>query len=178
MVPLHVLECPSCGANLNYDDSSQVTVTCQYCGKVVEVPPELRTPPPTAIPTTATSHTDPAAISAAMYARLRVGNRVGAVKYYMEQTNASLEDAQTAVDAMMRRGLDSTGALPKPDISPLDLSDSTAVTAKIRELVHAGFKQMAVDIYIRVYQVNAKEALKAVETIERGGTPLVRRIQR
>ena len=168
----HVLECPSCGANLNYDGGSQTTMTCQYCGKVIEVPSELRTSP------SSTPAVDPATLTAAIYARLRVSNRAGAVKYYMEQTNASFEDAQTAVTALMRHGLDSAGPLPAPDISSLDLTDPAAVTAKIREVARAGFKQLAVDIYIRVYQVDAKEAFKAVEIIERDRTPPVHRIQR
>lgn len=158
MTALHALECPSCGANLSYAGGPETTITCDYCGKIIEVPSELRAPVVSSA----------AAITAAVYARLRVGNRVGAVKVYMELTNASLEDAQTAIESMIRRGLDSAGPLPPPDISSLDLADRAAVRAKIRELSRAGFRQMAVDIYMRVYQVEAKEAYKAVEVIEQG----------
>jgi hypothetical protein len=38
----HVFECPRCGGNLNDDNGGQATVTCPFCGQVVEVPRSLR----------------------------------------------------------------------------------------------------------------------------------------
>ncbi len=38
-------ECPSCGAELEPPTTPAVSVTCQYCGTTVAVPPELRVQP-------------------------------------------------------------------------------------------------------------------------------------
>lgn len=165
MTSLRMLECPACGANLNFAGGSAVTVTCGYCGKVSEVPPELRAP-------AAPPPLDRAALTAAVYARLRVGNQAGAVQAYMEAAQVSYDEAEAAVQRMQQYGLDdAAGQPPPPDIASLDLSDPEAVRAKIKELARAGYLRLAVEIYSRVYAVEAKEAYRAVEVIARGETP-------
>ncbi len=52
-----VLECPACGATLALPDAD--TFVCDYCGKTVIVPPNLRPNRPAAQPAAATNPADP-----------------------------------------------------------------------------------------------------------------------
>ena len=46
MPQVQVFQCPSCGANLQYDGGSEISFPCQFCGTTVIVPEELRSGAP------------------------------------------------------------------------------------------------------------------------------------
>ncbi|HPH96110.1 MAG TPA: Hsp70 family protein [Anaerolineaceae bacterium] len=42
MSPIQIIRCPSCGANLSYENETKTTVLCQFCGTSLALPEELQ----------------------------------------------------------------------------------------------------------------------------------------
>jgi ribosomal protein L7/L12 len=90
---------------------------------------------------------------------LRQGNRIEAVKVYLEATGASLREAEDAVNRI-ERGL--SGDLPADPTRPVgDLS------SQVVELLRKGRKIEAIKIYRDATGEGLKESKDAVEAIER-----------
>jgi len=93
-VTLQALECPNCGASLEYDGKSS-TIRCQQCGSSILVSEPLRPTgyaPDPLVP-------DPTLTEVA--ALLREGKRVHATIRYREITGAGLKEAQLAIERFL-----------------------------------------------------------------------------
>lgn len=95
-------DCPSCGASL-LPDGSEAHVVCDYCGKTVVVPPELRAPGATVFPGSVRIGGAPAGVftrkQAMEIARLiRAGQKIGAIKLHREISGMGLAESKAVID--------------------------------------------------------------------------------
>jgi uncharacterized Zn finger protein (UPF0148 family) len=91
--------CPLCGAMLTSKDASPM-IYCPHCGNTVVVPPAAQgaNDPLAASPPPSTPN-EPGWLGE-VHAELERGNKIAAIKLYLEATGSGLREAKEAVDAI------------------------------------------------------------------------------
>lgn len=150
-MPFEKMTCPNCGAALEYQTAA-VTLVCKFCATTLRLKADTGGDPYRSL-----------ADVNALRALLRDQHKAEAVRLYMEQTGASLAEAQQAVNewAPVRdpQYLDSTVGLLAVDLDA------------IKALLARGQKIEAIKLLRAQTLIGLKEAKDAVEAIERGERP-------
>ncbi len=147
------LNCPSCGAPLEYDGSSAI-LRCKFCGNVSLLPGAL--PGKVAAPSAALEEIRRLAAG---------GNLIEAIKRYRQIFGADLKEAKEAVEALQAGRLASPSA---PGMPPAE--ELTRVIKEVQRLLGQGNKIEAIRIYRENYDVSLSRAKYAIEQIEAGQT--------
>lgn len=145
------LNCPACGAPLDYDGRSSI-IKCKFCRNISVVPDPLQA---RAIP------------GGLDEIRGLVGNGdiFEAVKKYREYFGASLKEARDAVDALQAGRL----AEQSEGLSVSEAPDKySKVLEEVKRLLSQGNKIEAIKRYREAYDVSLARAKYAVEQIEAG----------
>jgi outer membrane protein assembly factor BamB len=146
------LNCPACGAPLDFDGSSSV-VRCKFCRNVSFVPGALLTRSGT-----------PSLSLDQIRLLIRDGDLVEAVRKYRELFGVGLKEAKQAVDALQ------AGRLVEPSAGGPARADQTRGLQEIQQLLAEGNKIEAIKRYRELYDVSLARAKYAVEQIEAGQT--------
>jgi ribosomal protein L7/L12/outer membrane protein assembly factor BamB len=147
------LNCPACGAPLDYDGTSTV-LRCKFCGNVSILP--------VGMPGAASA---PAGALDEIRRLAADGNLIEAIKKYRRIYGASLQEAKDAVEALQAGRLASPSA---PGMPPAE--ELTKVIQEVQRLIGEGKKIEAIKVYRENYDVSATRASYAVEQIEAGQT--------
>jgi ribosomal protein L7/L12/outer membrane protein assembly factor BamB len=147
------LNCPACGAPLDFDGTSAV-VRCKFCGNVSLIPGV--SPAKTAVPDSALDEIRQLAGS---------GKLIEAIKRYREIYGVGLAEAKDGVEALQAGRLATPSAPGAP--APEQL---TKVLEQVQQLLKTGNKIEAIKIYRQNYDVSLARAKYAVEQIEAGRT--------
>ena len=97
-------------------------------------------------------------------AQLRAGNKIAAIKAYMDHVGVGLREAKDAVEDLQRgmlpQGGDETNPLPEGQSMPEDRA------AEITESLFAGEKIQAIKVYREAMGGGLKDAKQAVDALE------------
>jgi LSD1 subclass zinc finger protein len=145
------LNCPSCGAPLEFDGSSSI-VRCRFCKNIALVPglPEVK-------------ETAPRAALDEVRLLAQNGNMVEAVRRYRELYGCRLKEARDAVDAL------SAGKVIQVHrvfSGPLSVEETSRVLEEVKELLQSGDKLTALKHYREVNDVSLTQALEVVDQVE------------
>ena len=158
------MECPNCGAKIEFPADATST-TCKFCNSVLRLKAEI-----------VASHDaidldpnkDPYRHLADMdqiKQLLRDGHKYEALRLYMQQTGASLKEAQKAIErAAGEAGLATLPSTIGPYAVDVD---------RIQQLARSGKKIDAIKLLREQTHLGLKEAKDAVEAIERGEMPTI-----
>lgn len=158
------LNCPSCGAALEYDGTSSI-VRCRYCKNIALVPglPEAQEATPRA--------------SLDEVRRLaQNGNLIEAVRRYRELYGAGLKEAKEAVDAL---AAGKVVEVHRVFSGPLNTEETSRVLDEVKELLQSGNKIAAIKHYREVDDVSMAQARDVVDRVEAAltGIPLPPRLE-
>lgn len=165
------LQCPNCGAALNYTGGDEMIMRCPYCGSGVIVPFELRDAARQEEPSISSagyklpSFVNPPQIAKIQeIARLaRDGEKIEAIKLYREVFDVGLKEAKDAVE-QIEAGQPVT--ILQTQLTPVEADQ---LAAELRQLISQGDKIEAIKRYRQTYQVGLKQAKEAVEDLETSG---------
>lgn len=168
-MPLETLNCPNCGAPVFFEADATST-TCKFCNTTLRHTPRvMASARPLGEPIDLASTQDPyrqLADQDRIKQLLKDNRRPEAIRLYMEQTGASLQEARSAIrDFGIELKLNTSA--PEPTLS-------TTVTDEVRQLIGQGNKLMAIKVVRTHTGLGLKEAKDAVEAMERGETPVLR----
>lgn len=119
------------------------------------------------------SQPDPLDHSDELKRKVLAGDKIGAIKFYREQTGVGLAEAKSTIEQLetQLRGFESASVTLPQSASTSATPQSTAAIA---EALFAGKKIAAIKLYRAKHQVGLAEAKHAVEEIEkqlRGSAP-------
>lgn len=149
------LNCPACGAPLDFDGSSAV-VRCKFCRNISFFPG--------ALPERAAA---PSLVLGEIRRLIESGNLLEAIRQYRELFDVGLKEAREAVEALQAGRLvaPAAGAASAPP-----LAVQTSGLQEIQQLLAGGNKIAAIKRYREIYDVSLARAKYAVEQIEAGRT--------
>jgi LSD1 subclass zinc finger protein len=163
-MPIESIVCPNCGAAVEFPAGATST-QCKYCNTTLRLKAEAETAPDAI---ELDSQPDPYRHLADMdqiKQMLRDGRRTEAIRLYMQQTGASLKEAQAAIDsAGIEAGVKTLPSNVGPYAVDLD---------RIQQLTRDGKKIEAIKLLRAQTYIGLKEAKDAVEAIERGELPTI-----
>lgn len=166
---LEELNCPNCGAPIYFEPEAAST-TCKFCNTTLRHTPRvLAAARPLGAPIDLSGVQDPYRQLADLdrIKRLLTENRRGeAIRLYMEQTGASVQEARSAIRDIGIE-LKINASAPEPLLP-------AAVTDEVRQLIDQGNKLAAIKVLRTHTGLGLKEAKDAVEAMERGETPVLR----
>lgn len=170
-------DCPSCGASLDIGDGGKATIECQYCGKTVIVPHELRAEQPESR-TLGHSGQDLLEDTMQQAARLaevaelvRNGEKIEAIKLYRQITGLGLKESKDAVEQYQRGGelvFNSISVEQGEFVAAGGEVDKEALLARTRELLSQNQKIEAIKVFRTAYDVGLKESKEVVDELESG----------
>src|SRR5512138_1096167 len=147
------LNCPTCGAPLDYTGSGSV-VRCKFCGNFSVLPETV--PARAAVPASGLDEIRRLAAG---------GNLIEAIKKYRQLYDVDLAEAKQAVEALQ------AGRLASPALPGMPSSEElTKVIEEVQHLLGSGQKIEAIKIYRQSYDVSLARAKYAVDQIEAGQT--------
>lgn len=145
------LNCPACGAPLEYDGTSTI-LRCKFCGNVSILPGGLA----------GSASASPAALDEIRRVA-EGGNLLEAIKKYRRAYGVDLKEAKEAVEALQ------AGRLAAPSAPGMPSADElTRVIQEVQRLIGEGKKIEAIKVYRENYDVSATRASYAIEQIEAG----------
>jgi len=158
------MECPNCGAKIEFPADATST-TCKFCNSVLRLKAEV-----------VASHDaidldpneDPYRNLADMEQikqLLRDGHKYEALRLYMQQTGASLKEAQKAIEG----AAEAAG----PTTLPSNIGPYAVDLDRVQQLARSGKKIDAIKLLREQTHLGLKEAKDAVEAIERGEMPTI-----
>lgn len=165
------LRCPNCGANLDFDASSEPVLRCPYCQSSVVIPAELRTPPPGPSSGSGLSPRWPEGFyQPTQIAKIQAISRlvhekkkIEAIKLYREVFGTGLKEAKEAIE-QLERGEAVTINVPTPAAAT-----PQEVEAAIRRHLQAGEKIEAIRYYREAFRQGLKDSKDAVDAFEETG---------
>ncbi len=145
------LNCPTCGAPLDYTGASAV-IRCKFCGNVSLLPGVL--PSRVAAPAAVLDEIRHLAVN---------GNLIDAIKKYRQVYGAGLREAKEAVEALQagRMASPSAPGMPPPE-------ELTKIIEEVQRLLTDGHKSDALRVYREKYDVSMARAEYAIEQIQAG----------
>lgn len=153
---LQKFQCPSCGANIELQNTGATTISCPYCRTSIVVPDAMRS---AAIEDFST---DP--MFADVWQALQVGNKIEAIKRYRENFGGGLKEAKDAVEQM-----EAGHPVSFPASMDGGFANPTAqMSDNVLRLIGAGKKIEAIKLVRDQTGLGLAEAKDAVERIERG----------
>jgi large subunit ribosomal protein L7/L12 len=160
-MPIEELTCPNCGATLDLK-AGAATAVCKYCNTPLRLVPQVAANASPAAPEL-DERTDPyrdLADKDRIKELLRDRRQQDAIRLYMEQTGASLKEAQQAIaDMAFDAGLATL---------PTDRGPYAVDLDKIKQLLDRGNKIAAIKLLREQTHLGLKAAKDAVEALERG----------
>jgi ribosomal protein L7/L12/DNA-binding beta-propeller fold protein YncE len=165
------LQCPNCGAALNYTGGDEMIMRCPYCSSGVIVPFELRdaarqSEPPDSAP----GYVLPSFINPAQIAKIQEisrlahqGEKIEAIKLYREVFDVGLKEAKDAIE-LLEKGEPVT--VVHTQTAPLDVEQ---FSLELQQLLEEGDKIEAIKRYRQTYQAGLKDSKEAVESFEKTG---------
>ena len=145
------LNCPACGAPLDFDGTSAV-VRCKFCGNVSLMPGVLQG-----------REAVPAAFLEEVRRLAGSGNLIEAVRKYRAAYGVGLKEAKEAVEALQAGRLISPSA--PGNRSPEEL---TQAIEAVQRLLEQGKKIEAIKLYRENFDVSLTRATYAIEQIQAG----------
>jgi ribosomal protein L7/L12 len=158
------MECPNCGAKIEFPAGATST-TCKFCNSVLRLKAEIVA---SGDAIELDPNKDPYRHLADMdqiKQLLRDGRKSEAIRLYMQQTGASLKEAQKAIE-------DTTGEAGLTTL-PSNIGPYAVDLDRIQQLVRDGKKIDAIKLLREQTHLGLKEAKDAVEAIERGVLPTI-----
>ena len=149
------LNCPACGAPLEFDGRSAV-IRCKFCRNVSFVPGVL--PAQAAAPGPALDEIRRLA---------KAGNLIEAVKKYRALFDVGLKEAKDAVEALQAGRLAAPAEAEEGRRPP---EEQTRLLEEVQRLLADGDKIEAIKVYRQIFDVSLARARYAVEQIEAGQT--------
>jgi ribosomal protein L7/L12 len=156
------LNCPSCGAALEFDGTSSI-VRCRYCKNIALVP---------GLP--AAQEATPRASLDAVRRLVQNGNLIEAVSRYHQLYGVGLKEAKDAVDAL---AAGKVVEVHRVFSGPLNAEETSRVLEEVKKLLQSGNKIAAIKHYREVDDVSLTQAKAVVDRIqaELTGIPLAPR---
>ncbi|HEX7541628.1 MAG TPA: PQQ-binding-like beta-propeller repeat protein, partial [Anaerolineales bacterium] len=145
------LNCPSCGAPLEYDGTSSI-VRCKFCKNIALVP---------GLP--AAQEATPRASLDEVRLLAQNGNLVDAIRRYRELYGVGLKEAKDAVDAL---AAGKVIEVHRVFSGPLNAEETSHVLDEVKELLRSGNKIAAIKHYREVNDVSLTQAKDVVDQVE------------
>jgi len=145
------LNCPSCGAPLEYDGTSSI-VRCRFCKNIALVP---------GLP--AAQEATPRASLDEVRRLAQNGNLVDAIRRYRELYGVGLKEAKDAVDAL---AAGKVIEVHRVFSGPLNDEETSRVLDEVKELLRSGNKIAAIKHYREVNDVSLTQAKDVVDQVE------------
>ena len=145
------LNCPSCGAPLEFDGRSSV-VRCRFCKNIALVP---------GLP--AEKEATPRASLDEVRRLAQNGNLIEAVRRYRELYGVGLKEAKNAVDALTAGKV---VEVHRVFSGPLTSEETSRVLEEVKELLRSGNKVGALKHYREVNDVSLNKAMDVVNQVE------------
>jgi ribosomal protein L7/L12 len=165
-MPVENLQCPNCGAQIDF--AGGTTATCSFCNSRLTLTGSGVTAT-SALSDLADGSVNLAGVDLERIQQLvRDGKKIEAIKLVREQTDLSLKDAKDAVEAIERGEKPALSPRRSASVSPHNLD-----LAPIQDQLLRGNKIEAIKLYREQTGVGLKDAKDAVEAIERGELPTV-----
>jgi len=158
------LNCPSCGAPLDYDGTSSI-VRCRFCKNIALVP---------GLP--AAQEATPRASLDEVRRLAQNGNLIEAIRRYRELYGVGLKEAKDAVDAL---NAGKVIEVHRVFSGPLNAEETSRVLEEVKELLRSGNKIAGIKLYREVNDVSLSQARDVVDRVEAAltGIPLPPRPQ-
>ncbi len=155
---LESMTCPNCGAKVEFPTGASTT-TCKFCNSTLRLTPQVVS---AGAPEADTDPYRNLADLPQIKDLLIKGRRMEAIRLYMQQTGASLKEAQSAIDKIALTA----------NLAPSDLPASSEIDWEpIKELLASGNKLEAIKVLRQQADLSLKAAKDAVEAVERGEQP-------
>lgn len=153
------LNCPSCGAPLDYDGTSSI-VRCKFCKNIALIP---------GLP--AASEASPRLSLDEVRLLAQNGNLIEAIRRYRELYGVGLKEAKDAVDAL---AAGKVVEVHRVFSSPLTAEETSRVLEEVKELLRSGNKIAAIKQYRQANDVSLTQAKEIVDQVEAAltGIPL------
>ena len=145
------LNCPSCGAPLEYDGKSSI-VRCRFCKNIALVP---------GLP--AAQEATPRASLDEVRLLAQNGNLVEAIRRYRELYRVGLKEAKDAVDAL---AAGKVVELHRVFSGPPSAEETSHLLDDVKELLRSGNKIAAIKHYREVNDVSLTKAKDVVDQVE------------
>ncbi len=145
------LDCPSCGAPLDFDGKSSV-VRCRFCKNVALIP---------GLPSA--QEATPRASLDEVRRLAQNGNLVEAIRRYRELYDVGLKEAKNAVEAL---AAGKVVEVHRVFSGPLTADETSRVLDEVKELLKSGNKIAAIKRYREVNDVSLTQAKDAVDQVE------------
>ncbi len=145
------LNCPSCGAPLDFDGKSSV-VRCRFCKNIALIP---------GLPSA--QEATPRASLDEVRRLAQSGNLVEAIRRYRELYNVGLKEAKDAVEAL---AAGKVIEVHRVFSGPLSAEETSQVLDEVKELLKSGNKIGAIKRYREVNDVSLTEAKYVVDRVE------------
>jgi len=182
------LNCPTCGAPLQYDGGPDRSLLCRHCGNTILVPEEFQSETAGARPQSLDLNTLLAQAGQwGEVARLvRDGQKIEAIKLYRELTGAGLKEAKTAIEQLAEgRVLQVAQTIVErtadTDEGPRSVESGQRFSVEdflrgLQPLLQTDQKIEAIQQVRGKYNIGLKEAKDAVELLSVGQTREAARI--
>ena len=144
------LNCPSCGAPLDYDGTSSI-IRCKFCKNVALVP---------GLPSA--QEASPRAALDEVRQLAQNGNLIDAIRRYRELYGVGLKEAKDAVDAL------SAGKVIEVHrvfSGPLTADETSRVLDEVKDLLRSGDKIAAIKRYREVNDVSLTQAKDMIDQV-------------
>jgi len=160
------LNCPTCGAPLNYDGGPDRSIRCSHCGNTVIVPEEFQhTPDPSPA---APKQLDLSTLLAQagqwgdLAQLVKDGRKIEAIKLYRELTGVGLKEAKDAIEEL------EAGRMVTFAQNVVSMGSASVSMEQIQAELAEGHKIEAIKLYRQMTGQGLKEAKDAVERMEAG----------
>lgn len=145
------LNCPSCGAPLEYDGTSSI-VRCRFCKNIALIP---------GLP--AAQEATPRASLDEVRLLAQNGDHAGAIRRYRELYGVGLKEAKDAVDAL---AAGKVIEMHRAFSSPLSAEETGRVLDEVKELLRSGNKIAAIKHYRELNDASLTQAKDAIDQVE------------
>ncbi len=145
------LNCPSCGAPLDYDGTSSI-VRCRFCKNIALIP---------GLP--AAREATPRASLEEVRILAQNGSLVDAIRRYRALYGVGLKEAKDAVDAL---AAGKVIEVHRVFSGPLSAEETGRVLDEVKELLRSGNKIAAIKHYREVNDVSLTQAAEVIAQVE------------
>lgn len=165
-------ECPSCGAPLHVEDTTSAVISCQYCGKTIIVPEELRGEQDFSAGQSAGPelNLDGLIGNAQEFGEIAelvlTGNKIKAIMRYHQLTGLGLKESREAIE-QVERGEPLT--ITSVTISPGEHGEDPEwvdVMQQARAYLLGGSKIKAIKVYHEAFNAGLKESKDVIDALE------------
>lgn len=157
------LNCPTCGAPLQYDGGSDRSIRCTHCGNTVVVPEEFQHASEAASATPQPLDLGKLLAQAGQWGDLaqlvKDGRKIEAIKRYREMTGVGLKEAKDAIEEL------EAGRMVTFAQNVVSRGSTSVSMAQVQAALEAGNKIEAIKLYREMTGLGLKEAKDAIEAM-------------